>query len=39
MSVWTPGSQAASRNTQSLQEFGILLWRLAKIDEPEKELY
>lgn len=37
--IWTPRAYAEERNTQSLQELGLLLWRLAKIDEPETKLY
>lgn len=39
MEVRSPGHDAMARDTQPLYDFGLLLWRLAKITEPEKDLY
>lgn len=37
--VRSPDIRATERDTQALYEFGLLLWRIAKIAEPEKNLY
>ena len=37
--IWTPQSESWLRDTKPVFEFGLLLWRLGKIEEPEKNLY
>lgn len=39
IAVPSPDLRASERDTQALCDFGLLLWRMAKIDEPEKDLY
>ena len=39
LKVWTPKAEAWLRGTQPLNDFGLLLWRLGKIDEPDKNFY
>ena len=39
METWTPIFDAELRGTKPLWDFGLLLWRLANVDEPEKNLY
>lgn len=39
MNIWSPRDATGARGTQSLFDLGLLLWRLSKIAEPEKDLY
>jgi hypothetical protein len=39
IAVRSPDLRASERDTQALYDFGLLLWRIAKITEPEKDLY
>ncbi|MBI2497276.1 MAG: hypothetical protein HYV75_04920 [Opitutae bacterium] len=37
--VWTPDSRPTPRGTQQLHALGLLLFRLARITEPESDFY
>jgi hypothetical protein len=39
MKIWSPQDLTGWRGTQPFFDLGLLLWRLSKIAEPEKDLY
>lgn len=39
LEVWSPNYSAESRGTKPLSDLGLLLWRISKVEEPEKDLY
>lgn len=39
MKIWSPQVSTGARGTQPIFDLGLLLWRLGKIAEPEKDLY